>query len=96
MFDKSDPYAEVRWNGELIGRSRVMEDATSPEWNESFVIRVAPTQQNVLSIELFDFDGDLFELKNNLITPTSLSQRTQGQHNNVPTLTLIKSQKTGS
>ena len=68
MFDKSDPYAEVRWNGELIGRSRVMEDATSPEWNESFVIRVAPTQQNVLSIELFDFDGDLFELKNNLIT----------------------------
>ena len=40
MFDKSDPYAEVRWNGELIGRSRVMEDATSPEWNESFVIRV--------------------------------------------------------
>ena len=57
MFDKSDPYAEVRWNGELIGRSRVMEDATSPEWNESFVIRVAPTQQNVLSIELFDFDG---------------------------------------
>ena len=68
MFDKSDPYAEVRWNDELIGRSRVMEDATSPEWNESFVIRVAPTQQNVLSIELFDFDGDLFELKNNLIT----------------------------
>ena len=68
MFDKSDPYAEVSWNGELIGRSRVMEDATSPEWNESFVIRVAPTQQNVLSIELFDFDGDLFELKNNLIT----------------------------
>ena len=63
MFDKSDPYAEVRWNGELVGRTQVMEDTLAPVWNESFVIRVSPTQANELSIELFDFDGDMFAMR---------------------------------
>lgn len=63
MFDRSDPYAEVKWNGELIGRTRVMEDSLAPIWNETFVIRVSPTQHNELSIELFDFDGDMFAMR---------------------------------
>lgn len=62
LFDKSDPYAEVRWNGELIGRTRVFEDTLEPVWDEAFVIRVSPTQANELSIELFDFDGDMFAM----------------------------------
>eukprot|EP01043_Picozoa_sp_COSAG02_P058398 COSAG02_NODE_7261_length_3092_cov_5.086201_4_plen_218_part_01 len=63
MFDKSDPYVEVRWNGKLVGRTRVVEDTLQPVWDESFVIRVSPTQANELSIELFDFDGDMFAMR---------------------------------
>ena len=34
-----------------------------PVWNESFVIRVSPTQANELSVELFDFDGDMVAMR---------------------------------
>ena len=63
MFDKSDPYVEVRWNGEMVGKTRVCEDSSDPTWDETFVIRVSPTQANELSVELFDFDGDMFAMR---------------------------------
>ena len=63
MFDKSDPYVEVRWNGELIGKTRVCEGNTDPVFEEMFVIRVSPTQANELSVEVFDFDGDMFAMR---------------------------------
>ena len=64
VYDKnpgSDPYVEVRWNNQLLGRTRVFEDDCNPKFDEKFMVRVCPTQHNTLSLEVFDHDDDAFD-----------------------------------
>jgi Ca2+-dependent lipid-binding protein len=40
MYDGSDPFCIVYWNGEEVGRSMVFEDDFNPEIDQMFEIRV--------------------------------------------------------
>ncbi len=49
--------AIVFWNDQEIGRTKVFEDSTDPEFNEKFAVRVplSDVHENTLRVELFDF-----------------------------------------
>lgn len=49
--------AIVFWNNQEIGRTKVFEDSTDPEFKENFAVRVplSNIHENTLRVELFDF-----------------------------------------
>eukprot|EP01043_Picozoa_sp_COSAG02_P041748 COSAG02_NODE_3489_length_6660_cov_19.136707_1_plen_126_part_00 len=49
--------AIVFWNDQEIGRTKVFEDSTDPEFKEKFAVRVplSDVHENTLRVELFDF-----------------------------------------
>jgi hypothetical protein len=58
LLGRSDPYAKVWWNGELIGQTSVVDDTLDPQWPEphnSFEVMV-PGRGGALRVAILDQD----------------------------------------
>ena len=56
MFDKSDPYCIVFWNGKRVGKTSTIDNTTYPRWNEDFTITLPESGEGFLRCELYDHD----------------------------------------
>ena len=56
MFDKSDPYCVVYFNGKKVGKTSTIDNTTFPRWNEDFVIQLPESGEGLLRCELYDHD----------------------------------------
>ena len=56
MFDKSDPYCVVFWNGKRVGKTSTIDNTTFPRWDEDFTIQLPESGEGFLRCELYDHD----------------------------------------
>ena len=50
IFDGSDPYVRVWWNGRLVGETDVATDTLEPQWNHAVPLLVHAGQKNALKV----------------------------------------------
>ena len=56
MFDKSDPYCVIYWNGKRVGKTSTIDNTTEPRWDEDFTIQMPESGEGLLRCELYDHD----------------------------------------
>ena len=59
-FGKSDPYAVVKYDNRMVGKTRYMDSTLNPEWNDSkFVVHVLPDVDEEVKFEVRVYDRDM-------------------------------------
>ncbi|GMI45359.1 hypothetical protein TrCOL_g8772 [Triparma columacea] len=82
MFGNSDPFAVVKVNEKKVGKTRVVNDVTTPLWDDSFVIEIPRNELDVQTVTIEVFDADALSVGDFLgmitLTSTDLLNLEQG------------------
>jgi Ca2+-dependent lipid-binding protein len=73
LVGSSDPFCEIYWKGDLIGKTAVKKDNLDPVWNETFTV---PIGSHIDSKDVYDLSIEIYDMnflgKGSFLGKTSL------------------------